>query len=669
MKVYVNYNDARWRKYKIDFEKIARMAVGPAYSESEVSITLVSDDEIHELNRQYRGKDAPTNVLSFELGDDILMGDIFISIDTVVREATAANISVPEHTAHMVVHGMLHLQGYDHITDDEATVMESQEVAILKKLGIKNPYEETDVCACQCGSADCCPGSNIIKFFKKLTFRPNSLIQYLLMALCGAIAALGFAPFHLWWATLIGVGGAYWLITRDAGHGIWRTFLRVLPFSAAYSVAMFWWMLHSIYVLPELAAQFAVWTVPALIGIALAGGAIFSIPFVAVSVIRVAPSVRPFVFAGVWALVLWLREWMFTGFPWNPIANIAIPWGALANSMALWGALGLTFIIIGVIAGFVELMRHRKNRMSWYVFLMFVLLGVTGALYGCHNMRVALLDSDMSPVVRIVQPAGSAAHKAAATRADALAVAEYNVRNLFELASIDGDADLIVFPETSYPFVVVNGDDMPMAKMLDKNLILGATYYNDGKLYNSMVMTNRDGGIEKIYNKSHLVPFGEYGPFGTVVPSPGNLTAGDGAQIISMNINGREFQFAPAICYEIIFSDALLPNGAGDIDAIINITNDNWFGNTPGTYQHLDMVRRYAIESGLPVIRANYSGISAFISASGQIESFLPVGTPGVLDGMVSGAHMTPYRAIGRDGWMIIILICAVAGCVIVQRK
>ncbi|MCM1294551.1 MAG: apolipoprotein N-acyltransferase [Muribaculaceae bacterium] len=666
MKVYVNYNDARWRKYKIDFKKIACMAAGPVYSASEVSITLVSDDDIHELNRVYRGIDKPTNVLSFELGDDMLMGDIFISLDTVKREAAATNISVAEHTAHMVVHGMLHLQGYDHIADDEAAVMESKEIKILKKLGIKNPYEESDVCACDCGTADCCPGARIINFCKKLTIRRGGVMQYFFMMLCGAFAAMGFAPFHLWWATLIGIGFAYWLITRDAGHGIWRTFLRVLPFSAVYSVAMFWWMLHSIYVLPELTAQFAVWTVPALIGIALAGGVIFSIPFVAVSVIRVAPSARPFVFAGVWTLILWLREWMFTGFPWNPVSNIAMPWGALANSMALWGALGLTFIIIGIISSAVEFVRNRQNRMSWGVLAVFILFGGCGALYGYHNMRVASLDSDMSPVMRIVQPAGSATNKAVATRADALAVAEYNVRNLFDLASVDGDADVVIFPETSYPFVIVNGDDMPMAKMLDKDLILGATSYNDGRLYNSMVVANRDGGVETIYSKSHLVPFGEYGPFGTIVPSPGNLTAGGGAQIISMNINGRDFRFAPAICYEVIFSDALLPRGAVAIDAIINITNDNWFGNTPGTYQHLDMVRRYAIESGLPIVRANYSGISAFISASGQIVSFLPVGMSGVLDGVVSGAHITPYRAIGRDGVMIIILICSVA-CVIIS--
>ena len=123
-----------------------------------------------------------------------------------------------------------------------------------------------------------------------------------------------------------------------------------------------------------------------------------------------------------------------------------------------------------------------------------------------------------------------------------------------------------------------------------------------------------------------------------------------------MNIKDHSFKFAPAICYEIIFSDSLVPKGEHP-DAVINITNDTWFGNTPGTYQHLDMVRRYAIESGLPIIRANYSGISAFISADGAVMSEIPVGLSGYMDGVIFGAHVTPYRSIGRDTWMIIILL------------
>ena len=126
--------------------------------------------------------------------------------------------------------------------------------------------------------------------------------------------------------------------------------------------------------------------------------------------------------------------------------------------------------------------------------------------------------------------------------------------------------------------------------------------------------------------------------------------------------------FAPAICYEIIFSDSLLPDGTGQVDAIINITNDNWFGKTPGTYQHLDMVRRYAIESGLPIVRANYSGVSAFVASDGTIISSLPVGMSGVLDGFVWGAHSTLYRELGLNYWMMIILIVSILGTVVFSK-
>ena len=109
----------------------------------------------------------------------------------------------------------------------------------------------------------------------------------------------------------------------------------------------------------------------------------------------------------------------------------------------------------------------------------------------------------------------------------------------------------------------------------------------------------------------------------------------------------------------LLFSDSLIPQGTLP-DAIINITNDTWFGNTPGVYQHLDMVRRYAIESGVPVVRANYSGISAFVSADGNVISQLPVAQTGSLDGFVWGAHFTPYRAVGRNLWMAFILMFSI---------
>ena len=275
MKVYIDVHDKRWNKYKVDFEKIANTAVGAVYKHAEVSIILTNDAEIHEINKTYRNVDKPTNVLSFELGDDVLLGDIYISLDTVRAEAAAAKIPVEHHVAHMVVHGVLHLTGHDHITDDEAAVMEFKEIKALKKMGIKNPYQDENEFMCADGS--CCPAGRIVALWQRCRVRENSFWQYALYALFGAIASLGFAPFYQWWWTLIGVGGASWLTVRNNNiGGFWKSLGRVAPFGAAYAVSMFWWTLHSIYVVPELAQQFAIWTAPALIGLALAGVLIFS---------------------------------------------------------------------------------------------------------------------------------------------------------------------------------------------------------------------------------------------------------------------------------------------------------------------------------------------------------------------------------------------------------
>ncbi len=115
---------------------------------AEIVIRVVDEEESAELNGHYRGKEGPTNVLSFpfeappSVKTDIL-GDLVICAPVVAREAEEQGKSIKAHWAHMVVHGVLHLQGYDHIQENEAVMMESEEIAILKGLGFPNPYEET----------------------------------------------------------------------------------------------------------------------------------------------------------------------------------------------------------------------------------------------------------------------------------------------------------------------------------------------------------------------------------------------------------------------------------------------------------------------------------------------------------------------------------------------
>jgi probable rRNA maturation factor len=139
-----------------DAEEVARRAVGAALSEAgrtynedaELAVILADDARLKDLNRDWRGKDRPTNVLSFPgaEGDEIatapLLGDLVLAFETVAEEAERDGKSFEDHFAHLVVHGTLHLFGFDHMSDDEAETMENTERAALARLGIADPYLE-----------------------------------------------------------------------------------------------------------------------------------------------------------------------------------------------------------------------------------------------------------------------------------------------------------------------------------------------------------------------------------------------------------------------------------------------------------------------------------------------------------------------------------------------
>jgi probable rRNA maturation factor len=156
--------DEEWESSP-SWETIVRKATEAAVAESafpglatsnraiELSVRLTGDEEVRSLNAQWRGKDKPTNVLSFPMlakddlraamiaGPELLLGDIIIARGVCEAEAAEKGVSVEQHATHLLVHGALHLLGYDHHDDDEATDMEAREVRALERLGIANPYE------------------------------------------------------------------------------------------------------------------------------------------------------------------------------------------------------------------------------------------------------------------------------------------------------------------------------------------------------------------------------------------------------------------------------------------------------------------------------------------------------------------------------------------------
>lgn len=131
-----------WRYVRLPFAEVVQHTLKAAKApKGAVAIVLMDDDAIRDINHQFRGKNKPTNVLSFPSDEKGELGDILLAYETIAREAADQGKSMKAHTTHLLVHGTLHLLGYDHETDEQAKVMESLEISICAQLGIDNPYE------------------------------------------------------------------------------------------------------------------------------------------------------------------------------------------------------------------------------------------------------------------------------------------------------------------------------------------------------------------------------------------------------------------------------------------------------------------------------------------------------------------------------------------------
>jgi apolipoprotein N-acyltransferase len=240
-----------------------------------------------------------------------------------------------------------------------------------------------------------------------------------------------------------------------------------------------------------------------------------------------------------------------------------------------------------------------------------------------------------------------------------------------------GDVTVLVWPESAFPFFLTREPDAlaAIAKMLPGTtvLITGAARAAEPvpgvqglRAYNSIYVIDHDGSILSIYDKLHLVPFGEYLPFQNYLERiglmqltkvQGGFLAGERRRRIA--VPGAP-EMLPLLCYEVIFPGEAVPRGERP-GWLLNLTNDAWFGISSGPYQHLQQARVLAIEEGLPLVRAANSGVSAVVDPFGRIVRSLPLGSEGVLDtALPRPIAATIYARIGDLGlWLVVALIFA----------
>ena len=193
-------------------------------------------------------------------------------------------------------------------------------------------------------------------------------------------------------------------------------------------------------------------------------------------------------------------------------------------------------------------------------------------------------------------------------------------------------------------------------------VVIGVVRAEGSRVFNSLAALGPDGSAVMVYDKSHLVPFGEYIPFGDWLDTIGvhgfaprtgdGFSAGPAPRILNF---GRAGKVLPLICYEAIFPQLLNQNNERP-DWILQITNDAWFGHISGPQQHLAQAQMRAVEQGVPFIRVANTGVSAVINANGRIVASLPLETEGKLDAVIPGAHSpTLYSRTGD--WPLLALM------------
>ena len=266
------------------------------------------------------------------------------------------------------------------------------------------------------------------------------------------------------------------------------------------------------------------------------------------------------------------------------------------------------------------------------------------------------------PVIRLVQP-NAPQHQ----KWDPDHVLTFYQRQLAYTAA-QGRPDLTIWPETAIPWSLERADEALLqinAAADGRPVVLGLRRRGEtGGWHNSLILTDPAGGVDAIYDKHHLVPFGEYMPMAGLARAAGigGLAANDlagfapGPGPVTLDL-GRAGRALPLICYELIFPRNIR-EAAERPDFLLHITNDAWFGETAGPQQHFAQARIRAAEFGLPVLRSANTGISALIDPAGRVLVSLPLGEEGYVD-VAPPAPFAPtlYARTGGLPWVLLAVV------------
>ncbi|MBT8412584.1 MAG: apolipoprotein N-acyltransferase [Octadecabacter sp.] len=359
-----------------------------------------------------------------------------------------------------------------------------------------------------------------------------------------------------------------------------------------------------------------------------------------------------------------LRGHVFTGFPWG-LVSYTLVGGPADVWFAFVGPHGTGLLLLGVAGGVAYAVQG--GRMLVWAGLAVVVMATFGA--NALSRSTALADTDST--VRLVQP-NAPQH----LKWDRAWMPVFFDRAIAQTMAGD-PADVVIWPETSVPALLNNADGWLQQMALAAKgapVVAGIMRRTGEDFFNSLIVIEGPGDVSDVYDKTHLVPFGEYMPFEwllepigftRLVQQGGGFVAGDGSGFIDIAGLGLA---RVLICYEGIFPEDM-QRGEARADVLLIITNDAWFGKGAGPRQHLVQAQARAIEQGLPVVRAANTGISAVIDPRGRIAAQLGLNEAGYLDAAVP-APLPPtlYARTGDWPLTVLLVLATLTGATIRRR-
>lgn len=495
--------------------------------------------------------------------------------------------------------------------------------------------------------------------------------RVLLAVAAGAVAALAMPPLNFVAALFVAFPVLVWLLDGTAGgaEGGSRRFASAFflgwCFGFGYFTAGLWWLGNALLLEAD---EFA-WALPfATLGLPAFLALYYGLATLVARLMWSDGAGRIGALALGFGLAEWLRAFLLTGFPWNAIGYGLMPVPAMMQPVAVVGLHGMTVLAVLVVAA--PALFGTGKGLKTGVGLALVLVAAQFG-YGFWSLSRPAAEGGRTLNVRLVQPAIDQSAKLEGD--DRAEIFKAHLR-LSALPPEEGRPrpDVIVWPETSIPFILTENTDAlaAVADMLEDGQILvtGAVRVEAAaagyppRYYNSVYVIDSGGQILAASDKVHLTPFGEYVPMegilrelgvDNLIALPGGFTAA--ARRSPLALPGGSVLY-PLICYEIIFPDEIESAQAG-ANALLNVTNDAWFGLTPGPWQHFQQARVRAVETGLPLIRAANNGISAVVDERGRIVAGLTLGAKGKVDATVD-MEVRPALFYGwrkNNFWLILL--------------